>query len=91
MVRLIEEARLYRPALRAAFVINRRVVGTVIGREARAALAEQIVPALAAEICQRIAFADSVAGGLLVRERDMRCAAALEVTRLAAQVREVLR
>jgi hypothetical protein len=32
-----------------------------------------------------------VAGGLLVRERDMRCAAALEVTRLAAQVREVLR
>lgn len=91
MVRLIEEARLYRPALRAAFVINRRVVGTVIGREARAALAEQIVPALAAEICQRIAFADSVAGGLLVRERDARCAAAREVARLTAQVREVLR
>lgn len=91
MVRLVEEARLYRPALRAAFVVNRRVVGTVIGREARTALAEQILPALAAEICQRIAFADSVAGGLLVRERDARCAAAHEIARLAAQVREVLR
>lgn len=91
MVRLVEEARLYRPALRAAFVVNRRVVGTVIGREARAALAEQILPALAVEICQRIAFADSVAGGLLVRERDARCAAAHEITRLATQVREILR
>ncbi|MDH1180078.1 AAA family ATPase [Achromobacter mucicolens] len=91
MVRLVEEARLYRPALRAAFVVNRRVVGTVIGREARAALAKQILPALAVEICQRIAFADSVAGGLLVRERDARCAAAHEIERLAAQVCEVLR
>jgi len=91
MVRLVEEARLYRPALRAAFVVNRRVVGTVIGREARTALAEQILPALAAEICQRIAFADSVAGGLLVRERDAQCAATHEIARLAAQVREVLR
>ncbi|CAP44916.1 AAA family ATPase [Bordetella petrii] len=91
MVRLIEEARLYRPQLRAAFVINRRVVGTVIGREARAALAEQILPTLAVEISQRIAFADSVAGGLLVRERDARGAAAREIARLAAQVRKALR
>lgn len=90
MVRLIEEARLYRPALRAAFVINRRVVGTVIGREARAALAEQSVPALMAEVCQRIAFADSVAGGLLVRERDAQGAAAREITRLTLHVREAL-
>jgi len=91
MVRLVEEARLYRPALRAAFVVNRRVVGRVIGREARAALAEQILPALTVEICQRIAFADSVAGGLLVRERDARCAAAHEIARLATQVREMVR
>lgn len=90
MVRLIEEARLYRPNLRAAFVVNRRVVGTVIGREARAALAEQRLPALAVEICQRIAFADSVAGGLLVRERDAQSAAAREIARFAAQVREAL-
>jgi len=90
MVRLIEEARLYRPALRSAFVINRRVVGTVIGREARAALAEQSVPALTAEVCQRIAFADSVAGGLLVRERDAQGAAAREIARLALYVREAL-
>src|SRR5690349_7027634 len=59
MVSLIAEARVFRPQLRAAFVINRRVVGTVIGREARAALADQPFPALRAEVSQRIAFADS--------------------------------
>jgi chromosome partitioning protein len=35
MVALIREAQVFRPALRAAFVINRRVSTTVIGREAR--------------------------------------------------------
>jgi len=90
MVRLVEEARLYKPDLRAAFVVNRRVTGTLIGREARAALAGQPLPTLAADVAQRIAFADSVAGGLLVRERDERCAAAREIARLAAQVREAL-
>ncbi len=90
MVRLIDEARLYKPQLRAAFVVNRRVVGTVIGREARAALAEQRLPVLAADISQRIAFADSVAAGVLVRECDARCPAAREIARLAGQVRECL-
>jgi len=90
MVRLVEEARLYRPQLRAAFVVNRKVVGTVLGREARAALAEQPVPALAAEVSQRIAFAESVSAGVLARERDARSPAAQEIARLAAAVREVL-
>src|SRR5665213_1304303 len=35
MLVLIREARIYRPALKAIFVINRRVMRTVIGREAR--------------------------------------------------------
>ena len=38
MVSLIREAQVFRPALRAAFVVNRRVGATVIGREARRAL-----------------------------------------------------
>ena len=46
MVALIREAQVFRPALRAAFVINRRVSTTVIGREARSSLADQPLPAL---------------------------------------------
>src|SRR2546427_1978970 len=63
MVALIREAQVFRPLLGAAFVINRRVSTTVIGREARGALAEQPLPALRAEVHQRIVFADSVAAG----------------------------
>ena len=91
MVGLIAEARVFRPALRAAFVINRRVVGTVIGREARQALIDQPFPALQAEISQRIVFADSVAAGRLVSEVAPQCAAAREVAALVQAVREVLR
>lgn len=90
MVGLIAEARVFRPQLRAAFVINRRVVGTVIGREARQALADQPFPALSAEISQRIVFADSVAAGRLVSEVAPQCAAAREVAALAQAVREAL-
>ncbi len=64
---LIREAQVFRPALRAAFVINRRVSTTVIGREARQALAEQPLPALRSEVHQRIVFADSVTAGRLAQ------------------------
>jgi chromosome partitioning protein len=52
MVSLIREAQVFRPALRAAFVVNRRVGATVIGREARHALADQPLPIFASEIRQ---------------------------------------
>ncbi len=39
MVSLIREAQVFRPQLAAAFVINRRVSTTIIGREARQSLA----------------------------------------------------
>lgn len=91
MVALIAEARVFRPQLRAAFVINRRVVGTVIGREARAALADQPFAALQTEVSQRIVFADSVAAGRLACEAAPKCAAAREIAALAQAVQEALR
>ena len=91
MVQLVIEARVFRPQLRAAFVINRRVIGTVIGREARAALADQPFAALHAEVSQRIVFADSVAAGRLACEAAPKCAAAREIAALAQAVREALR
>ncbi len=86
MVALIREAQVFRPALRAAFVINRRVSTTVIGREARQALADQPLPALRAEVHQRIVFADSVAAGRLARETAPDSAAASEITALVDEL-----
>lgn len=86
MVALIREAQVFRPALRAAFAVNRRVSTTVIGREARNALAEQPLPALRAEVRQRIVFADSAAAGRLVRETAPDSAAAHEITALVDEL-----
>ncbi|HUA24331.1 MAG TPA: ParA family partition ATPase [Steroidobacteraceae bacterium] len=86
MVALIREAQAFRPQLAAAFVINRRVVRTVIGREARSALADQALPALRSEIHQRIVFADSVAAGQLARELAPESAAAREIAALTDEL-----
>lgn len=91
IVTLIAEARVFRPELRAAFLINRRVAGTVIGREARAALIDERVPALVSEIHQRIVFAESVAAGRLAAELEPSGAAAREIAALAAEVAEFTR
>lgn len=86
MVALIEEARLFRPGLRAAFVINRRIVRTVIGREARRALERQPFQPLGCDIHQRVIFAECVARGRLAREMAPNSAAVREVAALAAAV-----
>ncbi|QQX89989.1 AAA family ATPase (plasmid) [Cupriavidus necator] len=86
MVAPIREAQVFRPALCAAFIINRRVSTTVIGREARQALAEQPLPALRAEVHQRIVFADSVAEVRLARETSSDSAAAREITVLVDEL-----
>jgi len=86
MVALIREAQAFRPQLAAAFAINRRVVRTVIGREARGALADQPLPALRSEIHQRIVFADSVAAGQLARELAPESTAAREITALTDEL-----
>ena len=86
MVALIREAQLFRPELAAAFVINRRISTTIIGREARQALAEQPIPALRAEVRQRIVFADSVASGRLACETAPDSAAAREITALVDEL-----
>ena len=64
----------------------RRISTTVIGREARQALADQPPPALRAEVHQRIVFADRVAAGRLARETAPDSAAAHEITALVDEL-----
>ena len=92
MVALVTEALVFRSALRAAFVVNRRVSRTVIGREARTTLAEHRISPLVSEIHQRIVLAESVAAGRLAFEFDSgRSFAAAEIAALAAEVVEFAR
>jgi chromosome partitioning protein len=83
-VRLVREARQFRSTIRAAFLINRRIARTAIGRDVASALAEfEDVPVLGAALGQRIIFAESAAQGLSVIEAAPRSEAAAELMSLA--------
>jgi len=67
-VRLIREARQINAALEAAFLINRKIARSAIGRDAAAALARfEDIPVLEVHLSQRILYAESAAKGLTVR------------------------
>jgi chromosome partitioning protein len=83
---LVAEAAVYRPDLAAAFVVNRRIANTAIGRDVAAALGEYPLPVLGASVCQRVAFAESAAAGRTVFEVDPDGPAAREVLALTAEV-----
>ena len=86
MLQLIAEARVFRPQMRSAFVISRRVVGTIIGQEGRMALSGLFVQPLTAEIHQRVVFAASATEGSLAGEVLPHCRAAQEISALTAEV-----
>ncbi|MEX0853528.1 MAG: ParA family partition ATPase [Bauldia sp.] len=86
MLSLLHEARIYRPQLAARFVLNRCGARTVIARETAETLADHDPPVLAAQICQRVAFADTAQSGRLVFEIDEDSPAAREVAALGIEV-----
>jgi chromosome partitioning protein len=86
MLKLIEEARIFRPSLVARFVLNRCAARTIIARETAETLADHDPPVLAARIGQRVSFADAAQSGRLVAELDDASPAAREITALAAEV-----
>jgi chromosome partitioning protein len=68
IVDLLGEASVFKPNLKSAFVINRKIVNTALGRDVAEALAEYPIPVLRTAICQRVALAESAAQGQTVFE-----------------------
>ncbi len=89
MLRLLDEARVFRPELRARFVLNRCAARTLIARDTAAALADQQPPMLSSRIGQRVAFAEVASTGRLVDEADGAEAATREITAFGVAVREI--
>ena len=86
VVSLLGEASVYRPEVRSAFAINRRIANTVIGRDVRDALAGYDLPVLATAITQRVIFAEAAAAGESVFERDPGGPAAAEIDSLTTDL-----
>lgn len=89
IVKLIDEAHvIYKENLKYAFVINRKIANTAIGRDVREALAAYPVPVLTASITQRIVFAEAAAQGKAVFEIDADGPATNEIEALMAELKE---
>jgi len=88
VVKLIEEAVIYKSDLKSVFVVNRKIVNTAIGRDVTDALAAYPVPALKASVAQRVIFAEAVAQGRAVHEIDEAGPAAAEIEAVRAELME---
>jgi|GEM_PF-3083387 len=90
IIDLLAEAEIHRPNLKRAFVINRKIVNTAIGRDVTEALSEYPTPVLKTAVCQRVSFAESAAQGSTVFE-NAGSTAAVEMAQLADEVEGMLR
>ena len=89
VVALLEEARIYNDDLIAVFAVNRKIANTVIGREVREALSAYKLQTLQAAVTQRVVFAEAVAAGESVFERDPRGPAAAEIDSLTSETMDL--
>ena len=89
LIALVREATVFKENLKSVFVINRKIVNTVIVRAVIDALAAYEIPVLGSMISQRVAFAESAARGETVWETDPHGRAVEEVDHLVNEVLEV--
>ncbi len=86
IIKLIQEASVFKENIKSVFVINRKIVNTAIGRDVVEALEQYPIPVLKASISQRVAFAESAASGSTVLETEKLGAAAKEVMALVDEL-----
>lgn len=88
-VTLIEEAKGFKPDIKAAFIINRRIPNTVIGRDVEEALREYDIPTLKEAIAQRVAFSEA-ASGYTVMEMSKASPASKEIKQLSKELLKLM-
>lgn len=88
VVKLIQEASVYKENLKSVFVVNRKISNTAIGRDVGEALATYQIPVLASTVTQRVIYAEAAAQGKAVFEIDAEGPAKAEIAALVAELME---
>lgn len=88
VVKLIDEARIYKENIKSVFLVNRKITNTAIGRDVREALAAYPVHVLDASVAQRVVFAEAAAQGQAIFEIDPSGPAVAEIEAVAAELME---
>ncbi|WOK36159.1 ParA family partition ATPase [Sphingomonas sp. C3-2] len=86
MLALLDQARIFKPNIRAHFVLNRYPARTLIGRATADSLADHDPSLLPEHIGQRVIFADAMRTGRLAPELAPDSIASHEIAALAQQV-----
>ncbi|NOS73316.1 MAG: AAA family ATPase [Methyloglobulus sp.] len=89
IVDLLKEASAFKENIKSAFVINRKITNTAIGRDVGEALAGYEVKVLKNTVCQRVSFAESAAQGLTVMDTEPTGSAAKEIEALTRELLEM--
>lgn len=90
IVKIISDVQGFKDNLKSAFVISRKIMNTVIGREVVEALSSYEVPVLKSHICQRVAFAETAGDGKTVLEVDPEGTASQEILAVTNEALELL-
>lgn len=72
--------------IQSAFVINRKIYNTAIGRDVIEALEQYNTPVLESHVCQRISYAESASEGLSVMEDKKDKLAINEINSLTTEI-----
>lgn len=91
VVSLVSEAQIYKETLKSAFVVNRKIVNTAIGRDVGEALATYETTVFDASVTQRVIFAEAAAQGKAVFEIVAEGLAAKEIDGLVKEILEYVK
>ena len=83
---MVDEAREENPDLDVKLLINRKIPGTRVGRDARDSLAVFDMDILDSELCQRVAYIDAMTSGVSVMQYAPSSKAADEVESLCDEI-----
>lgn len=88
IVELLKDIKPFKENLKNAFVINRKIVNTAIGRDVSEALGEYDVAVLKSQISQRVSFAECAATGQTVLQTEPNGLASKEINSLVNEITE---
>ncbi|MGO3277537.1 ParA family partition ATPase [Halomonas sp.] len=88
VVKLIQEASVFKENIKSFFVINRKIANTAIGRDVREALEAYNLPTLESSVVQRVVFAEAAAVGKAVYEQDRDGIASQEIEAVVSELQE---
>jgi chromosome partitioning protein len=89
IVKLIQEAAVFKESLKSVFAINRKIGNTAIGRDVAEAISAYPFPLVGTAVGQRVVFAESAASGLSVLEAEPKGQAAKEIRALVNELLEI--